>query len=54
MPKVIEAYEQRMSSTIVHTPSGVQTPVRRCLELQARLYARIVLGERSNYEGVIG
>lgn len=54
LPKVIAAYEQRMSSTIVHTPSGVQTAMRRCLELQARLYARVVLGEQRTYEGVIG
>ena len=54
MPKVIEAYEQRLSSTIVHTPSNTQTMLRRCLELQARLYARVVVGERSEYEGVIG
>lgn len=54
MPKVIEAYEQRLSSALVHTPSNTQTVLRRCLELQARLYARVVVGERSEYEGVIG
>ena len=54
IPKVIAAYEERMSSTIVHTPSRTQTTIRRCLELQARIYARVVMGERGAYEGVVG
>jgi CRISPR-associated protein Cas1 len=53
IPKVIAAYEERMSSTVVHTPSGTQTALRRTLELQARIYARVVMGERAAYEGVV-
>lgn len=52
IPKVIAAYEERMASVVVHGPSRTQTALRRCLELQARLYARVVMGERSSYEGV--
>lgn len=54
IPKVIAAYEQRMASQVAHAPSHSQTTLRRCLELQARLYARVVMGERSSYEGVSG
>lgn len=54
IPKVIAAYEQRMASQIVHSPSGAQTTLRRCLELQARLFARVVIGENNTYTGVIG
>lgn len=52
IPKVIAAYEQRLESQMLHAPSRSQTSLRRCLELQARLYARVVTGERGNYEGV--
>lgn len=52
--KVIDAYEQQVSSTIRHTPSGSQNTLRRCFELQARIFARVVMGERKVYEGVVG
>ncbi|MEZ4864390.1 MAG: CRISPR-associated endonuclease Cas1 [Caldilineaceae bacterium] len=53
IPTVIEAYEERMSSTIRHTPSGNENTLRRCIELQARIFARVVMGERQEYEGVV-
>lgn len=54
IPKVIKAYEARMSSMLVHAPSRTQMMIRRCLEVQARLYARVVMGERDAYEGAVG
>jgi CRISPR-associated protein Cas1 len=51
IPNVITAYEQRMATQVFHAPSRSQTALRRCLELQARLYARVVTGERKSYEG---
>jgi CRISP-associated protein Cas1 len=53
LPKVIEAYEQGMARTLLHRPSGQENTLRRCLELQARLFARVVMGERKEYEGVV-
>jgi CRISPR-associated protein Cas1 len=52
-PRVIEAYEKRVMSTLVHTPSGAQNTLRRCFELQARIFARVVTGGRQEYEGVV-
>lgn len=54
LPKVIEAYEKHMAATLLHRPSGQENTLRRCLELQARLFARVVMGERKEYEGVVG
>ncbi len=53
IPQVIKAYEARMSQTMFHSPSGQQNSLRRCLELQARIFARVVMGERQEYEGLI-
>lgn len=53
IPTVIAAYEQRLSSTIRHNPSGNDNTLRRCIELQARIFARVVLNERGQYEGVV-
>lgn len=54
LPKVIEAYEKRMAGTLLHRPSSQENTLRRCLELQARLFARVALGERREYEGMVG
>ena len=51
--KVIEAYEQRLNESIRHMPSRTEVPLRRCLTLQAQLYARVITGERAEYEGVV-
>lgn len=54
LPKVIAAYEKGMAETLHHRPSGQENTLRRCLELQVRLFARVVMGERKEYEGVTG
>ncbi len=53
LPKVIAAYEKGMANTLLHRPSGQENTLRRCLELQARLFARVVTGERKEYEGLV-
>lgn len=50
----VAAYEERMAQVILHSPSGQQNTVRRCLELQTRLFARVVMGEHPIYEGLVG
>jgi CRISP-associated protein Cas1 len=53
MPLVIQAYEQRLETTVQHTASRTQQKLRRCLELQARIYARVVMEARGEYEGLV-
>ena len=53
IPKVIETYEQQVNSTIHHTASGNENTLRRAIELQARIFARVVMGERREYVGVV-
>lgn len=53
IPTVIKVYEQALSHTIRHTPSGNDNTLRRCLELQAHIFARVVMGERGEYAGVV-
>jgi CRISPR-associated protein Cas1 len=46
------AVEQRLSSdTLVYPPAGVRLSFRQILEQQARLWARVVLGDAPDYEG---
>lgn len=52
IPKVITLYEEQMKSVVAHPTSGNNT-LRRCLELQCRIFARTVLGTRSEYEGLV-
>lgn len=54
MPTVVQAYESRLDDLVLHQPSREQNRLRRTLELQARIYARVVMGERGAYEGVVG
>ncbi len=54
IPRLIQAYEARVTSPVIHTPSGERNTIRRCFELQARIFARVVLGARAEYEGVVG
>jgi CRISPR-associated protein Cas1 len=49
----IQAYEKRMDETVTHTASGLQNRLRRCLELQARIYAGVVMGNRTDYAGLV-
>ena len=54
IPRIIQAYEVRATSALLHTPSGERNTIRRCFELQARIFARVVMGAREGYEGVVG
>lgn len=54
IPRIIQAYEARVTSPLLHTPSGERNALRRCFELQARIFARVVMGARDAYEGVVG
>ncbi len=53
IPVVIQAYEKRANDRILHRPSNAEQRLRTCYELQARIYARTVLGQRAHYEGVL-
>lgn len=53
LPVVIAAYENRCDDLILHRPSNSQNRLRRCFELQARIYARVVSGESAQYEGIV-
>lgn len=54
LPRVLEAYETRVAEGVYHAASAGVTPLRRCFELQARLYAQVVREERPSYEGMVG
>lgn len=54
IPRIIQAYEARVTSPMLHTPSGERNTIRRCFELQARIFARVVMGARAGYEGTVG
>jgi CRISPR-associated protein Cas1 len=47
--RFIEAYEQRMGTTVTHPVFGYQVSYRRTLEVQVRLFARAVRGEVPRY-----
>lgn len=53
MAIVISAYEQRLAQSVRHTDSNALQTLRRCMELQARIYARVVLETRQSYQGLI-
>ena len=44
---LIQAYEQRMDSAVTHPAFGYRVSYRRVLEVQARLFARLLTGEIS-------
>lgn len=46
---VLQEYEQRLQSTLVHPLAGGETTYRRAFELQARQMARVVRGEDPAY-----
>jgi CRISP-associated protein Cas1 len=52
--QVLEAYGSRLGSRIYHGQAGPggQTTLQKAIVLQARLMARVVKGETSNYEGI--
>lgn len=53
LPLIIQHYEERLETTVQHTASRTQQKLRRCLELQTRIYARVILEARSEYEGLV-
>ena len=53
IPTVIKAYEERVNSAVEHSGSENRQTLRRCIELQARIFARTVLGSRHEYEGLV-
>lgn len=53
IPLVLKAYEARAGDRIRHRPSDADHRLRTCYELQARIYARTVLGDRARFEGVV-
>ena len=53
IPTVIQAYEAALDLTVDHNPSGQRRLLRHCLELQARIYASVVMGTRKEYVGLV-
>ena len=51
--KVIEAYERRLNVVIRHPVFGYKVSYRKLFEVQARLFARYVMGEIKEYPAVI-
>ena len=47
--KVILAYERRMDQLVTHPVFGYKISYRRVLEVQARLFSRVLLGELQQY-----
>ncbi len=48
---VIKAYENRMDQLITHPLFGYRISYRRIIEVQARLFSRVLLGELDEYTG---
>lgn len=51
--RVIEAFERRLNTTIAHPIFGYSVSYRRIFEIQARLLARFLMGEISEYPSFI-
>lgn len=47
--RFLEAFEERLATSIEHPVFGYKASYRRCLELQARLAAKLVMGEIEQY-----
>lgn len=47
----LQAYEQRMDTPVTHPLFGYRVSYRRVLEIQARLLARVLMGELAAYPG---
>jgi len=43
------AYERQIEKRVLYPPTGERTPYRRCLELQARQLAQVLLGKRERF-----
>ncbi|HRJ42505.1 MAG TPA: hypothetical protein PL105_11520, partial [Caldilineaceae bacterium] len=53
IPQVIQAYEAGLDVSVDHNPSGQLRLLRHCFELQARIYASVVMGTRKEYVGLV-
>lgn len=53
IPLVIQGYEERLQDAVKHPASESQQTLRRCIELQARVFARFVMGTRGDYEALV-
>lgn len=51
--RFIEAYEQRMETSVIHPVFGYRISYRRALEVQVRLLARALTGELPRYIGFL-
>jgi len=51
--KVIAAFERRMTEQLTHPHFGYKVSYRRCIQLQARLLGRYLLGEVPEYPGLV-
>lgn len=52
IPTVIQAYEAQMNRLVVQGGNQARQTARRAMELQAHLYARVILGDVQQYVGV--
>ncbi len=51
--RVIEKYEERVTSRVTYPLTNEITSWRRIFELQTRLMARVIQGEASRYQAVV-
>jgi CRISPR-associated protein Cas1 len=49
LKRFLSLYAARISETVSYPASGIRTSYRQVLELQARHFARVVLGEETTY-----
>ncbi|RMD59184.1 CRISPR-associated endonuclease Cas1, partial [Candidatus Parcubacteria bacterium] len=49
----LQKYEDRLNTTIVHPEFGYSVTYRRCLELEARLVSKWLMGEISEYKPMV-
>jgi CRISPR-associated protein Cas1 len=49
LQQCLQAYEKRLSARVAHTPTETYTTYRRCMELQARELAQVILGKQKTF-----
>ena len=49
---VIRAYEERLYASAYYALLQQQTTIRRCIEMQTRQLARVMLGETKEYQAM--
>jgi CRISPR-associated protein Cas1 len=53
IPTVVQAYERRLEETVHYREGDSRQKLRRCFELQARIYGRVVMQSRGEYAGLV-